>query len=93
MKYGRARHISSDGILYGVYKKLWTIAGPVILDAWNHSCVIGEQPLSHNGENSVLTLVYLLGVTSVRSIGFSRYTVRKRHFNDFHRRSRSTFKS
>ena len=30
-----------------VYKKLWTIAGPVILDAWNYSCVIGEEPLSH----------------------------------------------
>ena len=25
----------SDGIPYGVYKKLWTIAGPVILEAWN----------------------------------------------------------
>ena len=37
----------SDGIPYSVYKKLWVIAGPFILDAWNHSCSIGVQPLSH----------------------------------------------
>ena len=36
----------SDGIPYSVYKKLWVIAGPFILDAWNYSCNIGVYPLS-----------------------------------------------
>ena len=37
----------SDGITYSVYKKLWGIAGPVILDAWKYSCVRGVMPPSH----------------------------------------------
>ena len=49
----------SDGIPYGVYKKLWTIAGPVILDAWNYSCVIGEQPVSN--KESIIVKFFFWG--------------------------------
>ena len=28
----------SDGIPYPVYGKLWTMAGPLVLDAWNYLC-------------------------------------------------------
>ena len=45
----------SDGITYGVYKKLWDIAGPVILDAWKYSCEKGVMPPSH--KESVITLL------------------------------------
>ena len=27
--------------------KNWVIADPFILDAWNHSCRTGNQPVSH----------------------------------------------
>ena len=37
----------SDGIPYSVHKKLWVIAGPYILDAWNYSCITGKQPIWH----------------------------------------------
>ena len=45
----------SDGIPYNVYKKLWEIAGPFILDAWNHSFSIRVQPLSHR--ESILVII------------------------------------
>ena len=37
----------SDGITYSVYKKLWNIAGPIIINAWNYSCERKEMPPSH----------------------------------------------
>ena len=37
----------SDGIPYSIYKKLWEIVGPYILEAWNYSCSIGIQSESH----------------------------------------------
>ena len=45
----------SDGITYSVYKKLWGIAGPVILEAWKFSCVKGTMPPSH--KESIITLL------------------------------------
>ena len=45
----------SDGITYSVYKKLWSITGPVILDAWKYSCEIGGMPPSH--KESIITLL------------------------------------
>ena len=44
-----------DGIPYSVYKKLWFIAGPIILKAWQHSLEVGRLPPSHL--ESVITLL------------------------------------
>ena len=44
-----------DGIPYSIYKKLWSIAGPIILNSWKHSCDKGVLPLSHS--DSVITLL------------------------------------
>ena len=45
----------SDGIKYSVYKKLWSVAGPIIHDAWRFSCERGEMPPSH--KESVISLL------------------------------------
>ena len=44
-----------DGIPYSVYKKMWAITGPIILNSWNHSLMIGKLPPSHL--ESVITLL------------------------------------
>jgi len=44
-----------DGIPYGVYRKLWNLAGPIILKAWQHSLEVGKLPPSHL--ESVITLL------------------------------------
>jgi hypothetical protein len=36
-----------DGIPYSVYKKLWSITGPIILNSWLYSLQIGTLPPSH----------------------------------------------
>ena len=38
-----------------MYKKLWSITGPVILDAWKYSCEKGVMPPSH--KESIITLL------------------------------------
>ena len=45
----------SDGITYSIYKKLWNIAGPIILNAWRYSCEKSEMPPSH--KESIITLL------------------------------------
>ena len=54
----------SDGIPYSVYKKLWVMAGPLMLGAWNHSCGIGVLPVSHR--ESVIVLLPKEGESSER---------------------------
>jgi len=44
-----------DGIPYLVYKKLWKITGPVLLEAWKYSLEIGKMPPSHL--QSIITLL------------------------------------
>jgi exonuclease III len=44
-----------DGIPYLVYKKLWSVTGPTILESWNHSLRVGKMPPSHL--QSVITLL------------------------------------
>jgi len=44
-----------DGIPYSVYKRFWKITGPIILDAWNYSLLMGKLPASH--AESVITLL------------------------------------
>ena len=44
-----------DGIPYEVYKKLWNLAGPIILDSWLHSVKVGILPPSHL--ESIITLL------------------------------------
>ena len=44
----------SDGLTYSVYKKLWSIVGPFILDAWTYSCDTGSLPPSHSESIIVL---------------------------------------
>jgi hypothetical protein len=44
-----------DGIPYMVYKKLWNITGPIILEAWKYSMTIGKMPPSHL--ESIITLL------------------------------------
>ena len=44
-----------DGITYNTYKKLWTIAGPIILNAWHYSLQKDELPPSH--KESIITLL------------------------------------
>ena len=44
-----------DGITYGVYKNIWEIAGPIILESWNYSLLVGKLPPSHL--ESVITLL------------------------------------
>ena len=36
-----------DGIPYSIIKASWSIFGPILTDAWNHSLRIGELPSSH----------------------------------------------
>jgi len=43
------------GIPYMVYKKLWKTAGPIILEAWNHSLKIGK--MSPSNLQSAITLL------------------------------------
>ena len=47
--------LGSDGITNSVYKKLWSIVGLIILDAWKFSCVKGVLPPSH--KESIITLL------------------------------------
>ena len=44
-----------DGIPYCVYEKLWEIAGPIILSAWEFSCTTGNLPALH--KESVISLI------------------------------------
>ncbi len=44
-----------DGIPYIVYKKLWDITGPIILNSWKYGIEIGKLPPSHN--KSIITLL------------------------------------
>jgi len=44
-----------DGIPYMAYKKLWNIAGPIILEAWKYSLTVGKMPPSHL--ESIITLL------------------------------------
>ena len=44
----------SNGITYSVYKKLWSITGPIILDAWKYNCERGGNAPSH--KESIITL-------------------------------------
>ncbi len=44
-----------DGITYAVYKNIWEIAGPFILESWNYSLIVGKLPPSHL--ESVITLL------------------------------------
>ena len=45
----------SDGNPYSVYKKLWIIVSPFIIDPWRYSCQTGTQPLSHR--ESIIILI------------------------------------
>ena len=36
-----------DGISYSIWRHLWLIAGPVIVNAWNYSLTTGNTPPSH----------------------------------------------
>jgi exonuclease III len=45
----------SDGISYGVYKKLWNITGPYIINSWNYSYEIGHMAPSH--KESIIVLL------------------------------------
>jgi exonuclease III len=36
-----------DGIPYSVYKKYWSLAGPIILNSWNHGLCTGIMTKSH----------------------------------------------
>ena len=36
-----------DGISYSIIGELWTIFGPILVDAWRYSLVKGELPVSH----------------------------------------------
>ncbi len=36
-----------DGIPYSVYRKYWTLTGPIILEAWKYSLGVGKLPPSH----------------------------------------------
>ena len=44
-----------DGITYSILKNLWTICGPLLVAAWNHSLVTGNLPPSH--KTSYLRLI------------------------------------
>jgi hypothetical protein len=44
-----------DGIPYSVYKKYWTIAGPIILESWKYSTKNQSLPPSHY--ESIITLL------------------------------------
>ena len=44
-----------DGIPYEIYKKFWTITGPILHNAWQYSLDIGQLPPSHL--ESVITLL------------------------------------
>jgi exonuclease III len=44
-----------DGIPYLVYKKIWKLAGPIILEAWVYSIKVKSLPPSHH--ESVITLL------------------------------------
>ncbi len=35
-----------DGISYDMYKALWDQAGPLVLEAWEHSNIINETSVS-----------------------------------------------
>jgi len=48
-----------DGIPYSYYKSLWRIAGPILIDAWNHSLATGKLAPSH--QVSFLKLIPKLG--------------------------------
>jgi len=38
--------LGPDGISYDAYKHLWTISGPIILNAWNFSNKIGIMSIT-----------------------------------------------
>ncbi len=44
-----------DGIPYVVYKKFWNIAGPIVMNAWEHSLITNKLTLSHS--ESAITLL------------------------------------
>ena len=44
-----------DGLSYEIYKKTWDTSGPLILEAWNHSCKI--KMTSQSQKESVITLL------------------------------------
>ena len=56
MQDARNFHLPRQAIItYSMYKKLWEISGPVILDAWKFSCEKGVMPPSH--KESIITLL------------------------------------
>ena len=48
-----------DGITYSILKNLWTIFGPLLEAAWNHSLLTGNLPPSH--KTSYLRLIPKVG--------------------------------
>jgi len=55
LKNTKATTPGPDGMSNTYLKKLWSIAGPLILNAWNYSLEIGELPPSH--KTSILRLI------------------------------------
>ncbi len=53
-----------DGISYDTYKHLWSISGPIILNAWEHSNKIGVTSVSQR--ESIITLLDKKGKDSTR---------------------------
>jgi len=53
-----------DGISYDTYKHLWSISGPIILNAWEHSNKIGVTSISQR--ESIITLLDKKGKDSTK---------------------------
>jgi exonuclease III len=69
----------ADGISYDVYKHIWHYAGPLIMNAWNHSCRIGQLPESQR--ESVITLLEKKGkdqskIENLRPISLSNCDIK-----------------
>ncbi len=69
----------SDGITYGVYKKLWSVAGKLILDSWDFSLEIGRCSTSQR--ESIITLLEKKGkdktiISNLRPISLSNCDIK-----------------
>jgi len=68
-----------DGITYDTYKGLWSIAGPIILDAWLHSCKKGST--SNSQKQAVISLLEKKGkdrtiIENLRPISLSNCDIK-----------------
>jgi len=68
-----------DGITYDSYRHLWHIAGPIILNAWNHSRKIGKTSTSQR--ESIITLLEKKGkdrtkIENLRPISLSNCDIK-----------------